>query len=532
MTGLMLSRMGVSTVIVDRRFERMTAPKAHAVNPRTLEICDQFGVAVDAIRAVASPPEIGASVLFKARLQGFELGALPYERQDDDALQITPFPLVNVSQPAFEKILADKISDTSDIGLLRAAQKDALTEDADGVTAQIVLKGARHPIEVRSKYVVAADGAGSRTRRDLDIEMVGPAAIKSHVMIHCRGDLGRYLRGRYGVLVFSFDPAAPGVFIFYDDGSSWVFMHSYDPETESPADYDEDKCRNVVRRAIGDPQADFTICNRSPWTMAAQVAGAYRKGRIFLAGDAAHRFPPSGGLGLNTGVGDAHNLAWKIAHVLHGHASPSLLDSYEEERRPVALNNTSQSVQNAAKLGLVEALLYGDDPAKRSDHFDAVLNDPEKIDALADAVEAQRPHFDSIALQLGYRYRSAAIVDGERDDPNADCSDYQPSYAAGALLPHEWIENGGRSLLSVVDPVKFTLICGPTADRLAAEIAGDEHCCVYRYSDDWTARTGVSSDGALLIRPDGHIAARYDTGAIVQADVVRGDLARILGRGA
>jgi 2-polyprenyl-6-methoxyphenol hydroxylase-like FAD-dependent oxidoreductase len=158
------------------------------------------------------------------------------------------------------------------------------------------------------------------------------------------------------------DPGASGTLIAYDNGTNWVFMHGC-PEGEARAEpYSEAEARAVVAAALGSDTIAFTIRSISPWTMTAQVAEHYRAGRTFLVGDAAHRFPPAGGLGLNTGIGDAHNLAWKLAATLKGLAAPSLLESYERERKPVAETNSAQSLGNAMKLFELFAALYGPDP--------------------------------------------------------------------------------------------------------------------------------------------------------------------------
>lgn len=512
MASLLLANQGIASIVVDRRLERMTAPKAHAVNPRTIEICDQAGVSGDRIRALGTPAERAGWVRFLSTLDGVEFGALPYERQTNDALAITPFPLINTSQPRFEQLLASEIQKKTSVSLLRGAECRELTLDAKGVTAHIVLRGANDPSQIQADYVLAADGAGSRTRDALAIGMEGPDVLQHYVMIHCEGDLGLFIDHRPGVLFFTFDPEASGVFIIYDDTKSWVFMRSYDPAVETEKDFDEDRCRREVSKAIGTDDVDFVVRNISPWKMSAQIAEAYRRGRVFLIGDAAHRFPPTGGLGLNTGVGDAHNLCWKLAYVLKGLADPKLLDTYEQERRPVAVNNSTQSVTNAAKLFDVFQALYGPNPDESDVHFRRMTERPQEDAAVAQAIQAQRPHFDSIRLQLGYAYHSSAIVESGAAESGGqdDISLYTPSYEPGALLPHEWIEEAGKrkSILSELPGDRFTLVCGPSS-VVGNNTEFNGTVKILRRDMPWPQEAGLSESGALLIRPDGHIAARY-----------------------
>lgn len=530
LAALLLARQGIVSRLVDRRPRPSSAPKAHAVNPRTLEICESAGVSAAALRRAGASANDAGFVRFMGTLAGPEFGALPYERQDDAALAHTPFPLTNIPQPKFEAALFKAVEAEPLISFERGVACTAVEEHPEGIVA--TLAGERETSQLDCSYVVAADGAGSRLREALGIVMEGPEALQHYIMIHFEADLRELTAARPGVLYFLFDPATSGVLIAYDRANTWVLMHPFDPAVEAPETFDDAKCSPLVEAAIANP-APFTIRNISPWAMSAQIAARYRKGRVFLAGDAAHRFPPTGGLGLNTGAVDAQNLAWKLAAVLKGEAGAALLDTYETERRPVAIANSEQSLMNAAKLFDLFGVLYGADPARVMEHYGALAADPAASAELPAAIEAQRPHFDSFNLQLGYRYASAALADAPPLIPASeiDISDYRPSWDVGAYLPHRWVSRGGEevSLLSLRDPARFTLLAGPAASawRKAAEglgLATISSGCHFTDEEDWPALTGLPGEGALLIRPDGHIACRFGA-----AEDAPRHLARVMG---
>ena len=205
-------------------------------------------------------------------------------------------------------------------------------------------------------------------------------------------------------------------------------MHPWDPDNESIDDYTEAKCAAIVRHAMGTDAYPFVIRTVRAWTMTAHVAERYRAQRIFLVGDAAHRFPPTGGLGLNTGVQDAHNLAWKIAAVEAGWAADGLLDSYDTERRPVAQQNADVRLRNAMRMGEVFQALASPDGRGGA----RAAND-----GLRAAIANQAEHFDMLGLQLGVTYESGAIVtDGKEKPPVQSVRNYLPSSRPGARVPH------------------------------------------------------------------------------------------------
>jgi 2-polyprenyl-6-methoxyphenol hydroxylase-like FAD-dependent oxidoreductase len=529
MASLLLERLGIETRIVERRTGPKPAPAAHAVNARTLEICRAAGVDMAALAAAAVDPAEAGWVYWVTRLGGRVLGRLPYERQGDDQLALTPTPLRNISQSRFEPILLDALGKAA--GREPAWRQQWESSSQDGEVVRSVVRdletGAER--EIASRYLLAADGAGGRVRQSLGIGVAGPDRIQSFIMVHFRASLRVIPEIPPGVLFFVCDPrSGGGGFVIHDLDREAVYMHPFDPQLEAEADYDATRCAELVREALEDPSLDFEVANVSSWFMTAQVADRYRSGRTFLVGDAAHRFPPTGGLGLNTGVQDAHNLAWKLAAVLGGQAPESLLESYERERRPVARSNADQSLRNALRLFEVPLALGISDLSEASRaRMDETLASQAGRERVRAAIDAQAEHFDMPGLQLGFCYEEGALVRAQGEAPPAlQVRELVPSGCPGARLPHAWLEEGGarRSLLDCVPLDRFLLLAGPDGGawlEALASLAGPPVAglrltpALLPELSRWLALAGIGTGGALLVRPDQHVAWR-SAQAVVQ----------------
>ena len=318
--GILASRQGLTALVVERREGPQTSPAAHVVNARTYEICRQAGLDMERIFAAGKSEADAGHVNFVTRLAGDLIGRLPFERQGDACLEYTPTPLRNLSQHRFEPILADELRTSPRAELRYRHRWEHSDEHDDGVVSDIVDLETGDTTQVRSRYVIGCDGAGSRVRKLLGIEMIGPPLIQCYLMIHFAANLRALTADRPAVLHFTLAPEAAGAFIAHDVESDWVFMHAIDPSTESVDDYDDDRCLDVVEKAAG-TRLDAQIVGKGTWWMSSQTADSMGRGRIFLAGDSAHRFPPTGGLGLNSGVQDIHGLMWRIAAIVARRAS-------------------------------------------------------------------------------------------------------------------------------------------------------------------------------------------------------------------
>ena len=539
MAGLLLARQGVTSHIVERRAGAQRAPAAHVVNARTFEICRQAGVDMQAVQAAATDPADAGFTYWVTKLGGEVLGRLPFERQGDDVLAVTPTPLRNLSQHRFEPILLDALAASG--GAPRYGHRwDAAQQDDDGVTSRITDLESERVYEVRSRYLLAADGAGSPVRKSLGIPQLGPERLQSFVMIHFEANLRALVGDCPGVLYWVCDPECAGTFVAHDIDREWVFMHGWDPAHESADRYDRAACEAIVRRALARHDMPLTVRTISPWTMTCQVAERYREGRAFLIGDSAHRFPPTGGLGLNTGVHDAHNLAWKLAAVESGWASTALLRTYETERQPVARYNADRSLQNAVRLLEVpRALGFGEDVEESKRRFAQTIGDAARRRELAAAIENQAEHFDMLGLQLGFAYDDGAVVaDGsDKPAPANPVRDFIPTSRPGARLAHGWVERGGRrvSTLDLVSLDRFTLLTGPRGSawiEAARKIDLPIQCLrIDRDFADpagwWTSVAEMERNGVLVVRPDQHVAFRSRHGAADHQAVLEGALAAI-----
>lgn len=506
--AVLLARRGVRSLLAEKHLQRLEAPKAHALNPRSLEICAAAGLPMDALHAVATPAREGAMVRMVTSLTGEEIGSLPYERQDEAVRLLTPWPLINIAQPRFEQVVEQVALGLPDTEIRRALEWTGCTQSDTGVLSVLQDRRSGRQLTVRSRYLIAADGAGSGIREHLGIAMEGPEALQSNMMIHFEADLRSLVSARPAILYFLFGPGANGVLIAYDLGKTWVLMHRCTPQARLQ-DFDTATCLRLVHQAIGTEGTDVQIKGVRSWVMSAQVAAHYRDGRVFLAGDAGHRFPPSGGLGLNTGVADIDNLTWKIAALEAGQAGPGLLDSYEGERKLVAESNMGQSLTNSLRMRvLAEALGYGPDGTVDPQAFAARLADPASRARVADAVAFQKDHFDSLRLQLGYTYGDAP--DTDKDVP---ISTFQPRARVGARLPHIPLQDG-RSSLDLIAPAGFTLLAGARGAAwqnalqvwpvpATLRLQGVDFAC----ASNPAQAMGLGPEGAILVRPDGHILA-------------------------
>ncbi len=508
-TGLtaahLCARLGLSAIVLERRDGPQRSPAAHVVNARTFEIWRQAGVDMGLVLDACLSPDEAGRVYWVTQLGGEVVGSLPFERQGDEMRSITPTPIRNLSQHRLEPLLL-----APELDVRYAHEVVGATDTGGGVTVEV--EGPEGGYRIEASYLLAADGAASSVRRWLGIDMSGPRTIQSFVMVHLAADFRSLVGDDAGVLYFVVDPAGGGTFVNHGADREWVYMHQWDPDVDSVEVFTDGACRELVNAAIAghafaDPAVEYDVLGVSTWHMSAQIADRYGSGRIFLVGDAAHRFPPTGGLGLNTGVADAHNLVWKLAAVEAGWADRSILDTYEAERRPVAVFNCDQSLHNAFKLSEVPvAFGFTDDPEQSRQAMHDTLADPDRRHGVEVAIAGQAIHFDLLGLQLGHTYDGPLVLGDGTDTPVLEepARDYAPSTRPGGRLPHGWID-ATTSTLDLVDLAVPTVLTRSGVVPPVLPVAAR-----HRVVDAavWDHTFGLAADVCLVVRPDQHIAAR------------------------
>ncbi len=544
-TALLLAKLGVRSIVIERNAFTDEHPKAHELNTRSVEVLREIGVTEEDLSQEASPLEDGSRVLF-CRTIGEDFGKIDLLDTEERRAKYRKhlrqsLPYFNLSQSEFEKILVARVRASSLIDLRFRHKWNGLIEnDETTVVSGVVDEGNGNAYEIEAKYLLACDGAGSPVRRALGIAVDGPAEIQNFVGAHFKLNLRPYLKTP-AKLFFIAHPKYAGSFIAHHIEKRWVFMIPYYPPWQKPEDFTEEFFKERIRGAVGADLPELEIASISPWRMSAQVAQQYSKGRAYLIGDAAHRFPPTGGLGMNTGIADAHNLAWKIAAVLNGKADDELLGSYESERRPVAIKNCEESRVNYEKIlevflplgydlqGLEKlARLMASFPMrvlpeswKRAfisllssvvdRKLKRVFTDPNLRAETDRIVEQQRGHFDRLGLDIGYTYEKGALVDDGSPVEVAEneISDYIPSTRPGARLPHAWVETpeGRKSTHDFVAYDRFTLFVD--AERQGTPPASFGDAVQVVDVSEWENLPGDWKH-SLLVRPDGHIAWRGD----------------------
>jgi 2-polyprenyl-6-methoxyphenol hydroxylase-like FAD-dependent oxidoreductase len=519
--SILLSQQGVRSLLVERHPGTAILPKARGINARTMEMYRQTGVE-QAIRNAGLPTERTGLIVWTESLSGREIERRVPGRTAPANQAVTPVRNCLCAQDDLEPVLRH-FAEAQPLAELRFnTEMTAVHQDSDGVAATLTdrVSGAEH--EVRAQYLIAADGAQSRVRRMVASRMIGEEGVYDSVNILFNADLRQWVEDRPAAFYFVEQPDLRATFLTINAHDRWSFLiHSLKQYGYAPGDFTPERCIALIRQGVGKPDLPVKILGVSAWEASAIVADRYRDGRLFLAGDAAHEMPPTGGFGLNTGVQDVHNLVWKLAAVLKGQAAASLLDTYHPERQPLGLTITRNSLENSLSMGRT---------------------------ARQDSAKLPRSEFlNEQGLIFGAAYESAAVIpDGSAlpavDDP---VTQYAPSARPSCRAPHVWLERGGERV-STIDlfGTRFVLLIGargdawrdaagrlasPSRPELVAHTIGEG--CEFSDPDGaWHVAYGVEADGAVLVRPDGYVGWRARTQDGEPTGTLHAALDGILGR--
>lgn len=375
----LLSQQGIPNVVVERREETRQAPAAHVLRKRPMQVFESIGVAEEIRR---SAPRLPLDfITWCATLGGAEAGRLDLRKGLPDGQEVW----TNCPQNLLEPLLRERAGSESAARILSATECIGVEQDEERIRATVRLgDGSERTLE--AAWLIAADGAGSPVRRMLGIPMLGPGPQGRFFMVHFEADLRPWIENRSGPIFWTMNPESPGTIIVHDPAKSHVFM-----TLRFGTEGEEATLPDRLAAALGVSVAP-RILSVDAWSPHVQVAERYREGRAFLAGDAAHRFPPTGGLGLNTGILDVDFLVDGLARVEGGEAQAETLDRYELECRPAAQDNATESFENLKRLGEITKVLG---PSSDLGALEARLGSltPEEGVALARAIELQRSHF-------------------------------------------------------------------------------------------------------------------------------------------
>ncbi len=513
-TAMFLAQHGIASLAIERLRGGSPVPRAAHFHLRTLELFRLAGVE-DEVRRQSEEeflPE-GAIVAMDS-LAGRKLADI-IGSLNAGVEALSPCRRLFITQPGLEPILRRRARQAG-AQVLEGHEIVALRQDAAGVTVTVrdVDSGAERALS--GQYLVGADGAHSKVRELLGIPFDGRGVFSNSITIYFDADLAPQMAGKPLSVIYINNPAFGGFFRLEKDCQSGFLVVNTvgDPKTNPDAanaakDVSEARLIEFVRIGAGVPDLPVKITGLARWRATSDVARRYQDGRVFLAGDAAHLMPPNGGFGGNTGIHDAHNLAWKLAYVSKGLADPELLATYEAERRPVGKLTVEQAytryvTRTATYLGATDF----------------------------------QPFVADFNIELGHLHHSPAILaedaDGKvHDDPHQTCG------RPGSRAPHVWLERNGRRISSLdLFGASFVLLAGPqgagwcaAAGAAAEAFAGldlDCHCVGAEPRDPdggFAPAYGLSPTGAVLVRPDGFVGWR----ATAMADDPQGAIARALG---
>jgi 2,4-dichlorophenol 6-monooxygenase len=561
--ALSLATLGVPNIMITKYRWTANTPRAHITNQRAMEIFRDLGVE-DQVLADATPHDLVGDTVFCTSIAGEEIGRIKtwgtHPAREADYQLASPCLICDIPQTYLEPIL---VKNATARGTQTRFSTEYLnhTQDESGVTTTVRdrLTGASYSI--RSRYLIGADGARSLVAEHIALPYEGRMDIAGSINITFKADISAKVATRPSVLYWVIQPGSDvggigaGLVRMIRPWNEWLIVWGYDI-TQPPPTVDTEKAIEIVRNLLGMPDLDIEITGTSLWGNNEMYATHLHKQRVFAAGDAIHRHPPSNGLGSNTSVQDSYNLAWKLAAVLSGQAGPDLLETYSQERAPVAKQIVTRANKSSREFGQffeVLGLTNAETEEEMREQIDErkanTANGRAKREALVSAMELKNYEFNAHGVELGQFYQSTAIVgDGTtRPAPTRDPElYYQASTVPGSHLPHVWVGDAASkvSTLDLAPYNAFTLLTGVAGEvwaEAAEKVSQDLNVPVRtvvigpgrQVTDiyyDWARIREIDEDGALLVRPDKFIGWRSMTLPADPEQALRNALSALLSR--
>jgi 2,4-dichlorophenol 6-monooxygenase len=546
-SAALLSTYGVENLVINRYRWLANTPRAHITNQRTMEVLRDLGQNVEAEAYLfATGQDLMGENVFCTSLAGEEIGRLktwgkhPLSRAEH---QLSSPTQMNDLPQTFMEPLLFKTACSRGTQARMSTEYVSHVQDKDGVTTTVHDRLTRKDFTIRSKYLIGADGGNSKVAEHAGIGFAGKMGVGGSMNILFKADLSRYVAHRPSVLYWVVQPGADvggigmGLVRMIRPWNEWLIVWGYDINGPEPK-VDKAFATKVARDLVGDPELEIDIQSVSTWTVNNMYATEMSKGRVFCMGDATHRHPPSNGLGSNTSIQDAFNLAWKLALVLKGKAGQGLLDSFSVERAPIAkqiVTRANQSIEEFGPIFKALGLLESIDPVKMQQNMDARCDDTaaaeEQRKAIREAIAYKVYEFDAHGVEMNQRYKSKAVVTDGQPEPKFEKDaelHYQPTTWPGARVPHAWVFGENRAKVSTLDLCgkgRFTVLTGiggkpwiDAAKAVGSELGIDLAGHLIGPRQEWQDLTGewanareVRDGGIVLVRPDQHVCWRHET---------------------
>ena len=543
-TAALLSSYGIDNVLINNYSWLAGTPRAHITNQRTMEVLRDLGKEVEAEAYLhATEQDLMGENIFCTSLAGEELGRMKswgkHPNSRAEHLLSSPSFMNDLPQTFMEPLLY-KTACSRGTQSRMSTQYLSHIEDEDGVLSTCLDKLSNKEIKIRSKYLVGADGGNSKVAENIDLPFEGKMGVGGSMNILFKADLSKYVAHRPSVLYWVLQPGADiggigmGLVRMIRPWNEWLIVWGYDINQPAPK-VDKDFATKVARDLVGDPELEIDLLSVSTWTVNNMYAKKMSKGRVFCAGDATHRHPPSNGLGSNTSIQDGFNLAWKLAYVIKDKAGAELLDTYSIERSPIAKQIVTRANQSIAEFGpIFEALGLTDtqDPVKMKKNMDERKQNSPKAEkqrqALREAIAFKKYEFDAHGVEMNHRYKSNSVLtEGDKEPEFKKDKElfYQPTTYPGARIPHAWVydKTGVKhSILDLCGKGNFSIFTGiggeewlKAAKNIEKQLGIKIQCNIIGpdqdfedHAGEWSSIREISDSGLILVRPDQHICWR------------------------